>query len=85
MSALRMTYLVLAILGAVLAILGGIRPPLVGAPLIGLIALAVWALSETAVRRNWWALTALPVAAMLGLGCGLPLYLFLRLAKVDWG
>lgn len=85
MSPLRLTYLGLAILGGLMGLWGGLHPPLAGAPLVGLAALAIWAFSETAVRRNWWALTALPVAAVLGLGCGLPLYLFLRLAKVDWG
>ena len=84
LSPLRLSYLALSLLGGGLAIWHGPQPPLAGAPLVGLLALAVWACSETALRRTWWALSALPVAAILGLGCGLPLYLFLRLAKVDW-
>lgn len=41
-------------------------------------ALALWILAEVAVRRNWEALLAIPATALLGIGCGLPLYLFLR-------
>lgn len=45
-------------------------------------ALALWLIAETWVRRNWLALAALPATALLGLGCGLPLYLFLRSAPI---
>jgi len=45
---------------------------------IAAIALTVWILAETAVRRNWLALVAIPVTFCIGLACGLPLYLFLR-------
>lgn len=41
-------------------------------------ALAIWAVAETRVRRNWTALWAIPATLFVGLGCGLPLYLFLR-------
>lgn len=50
--------------------------------LIALVALSVWAIAETSVRRNWSALVALPAAFFIGLGCGLPLYLFLRTRPV---
>lgn len=49
---------------------------------IAAIALSVWILAEVAVRRNWSALWAIPVTALLGVGCGLPLYLFLRTRPV---
>ena len=49
---------------------------------IAAIAVAVWIVAETSVRRNWGALIALPVTLCIGLGCGLPLYLFLRTRPV---
>lgn len=45
---------------------------------IAAIALTVWIVAETAVRRNWLALVAIPATFCIGLACGLPLYLFLR-------
>ncbi len=45
---------------------------------IAAIALTVWILAEIAVRRNWIALIAIPATFGIGVGCGLPLYLFLR-------
>ncbi len=45
---------------------------------IAAIALTVWVLAETWVRKNWLALIAIPATFGIGLGCGLPLYLFLR-------
>ena len=50
---------------------------------IAAIALSVWALAETWVRRNWSALWAIPAAFIFGIGCGLPLYLFLRTRGMD--
>ena len=41
-------------------------------------ALTVWIVTETAARRNWAGLTAIPATFLIGVGCGLPLYLFLR-------
>ncbi|MDJ0627925.1 MAG: DUF2834 domain-containing protein [Rhodobacter sp.] len=49
---------------------------------IAAIALAVWILAETWVRKNWLALVALPATFCIGLSCGLPLYLFLRTRPV---
>jgi hypothetical protein len=49
---------------------------------IAAIALTVWILAETAARRNWWALVAIPATFGIGLSCGLPLYLFLRTRPV---
>ena len=45
---------------------------------IAAVALTVWAVAETAVRRNWIALAAVPATFLIGVSCGLPLYLFLR-------
>lgn len=45
-------------------------------------ALTVWILAETTVRRNWIALVAIPAVVVFGVGCALPLYLFVRAAPV---
>jgi len=49
---------------------------------IAAIALTVWIIAETAARRNWIALVAIPATYGIGLSCGLPLYLFLRTRNV---
>ena len=49
---------------------------------IAAIALTVFVLAEVAVRRNWSALWALPATWLIGVSCGLPLYLFLRSRKI---
>ncbi|AMY67429.1 DUF2834 domain-containing protein [Frigidibacter mobilis] len=105
MSLLRLTYLLLALAGAVLPMrhyldwlrangwsLGGMidawfvnaaTTGMVWDLLIAAIALIVWALAETWVRRNWIALLALPATLCIGVSCGLPLYLFLRSGRVS--
>ncbi len=45
-------------------------------------AFTIWVIAETRVRRNWSALWALPATWLIGLSCGLPLYLFLRTRPV---
>lgn len=45
---------------------------------ISAIALSVFVIAEVAVRRNWIGLVAIPATFLIGLSCGLPLYLFLR-------
>jgi hypothetical protein len=45
-------------------------------------ALTLWIFAETAVRKNWSALIAIPATFFIGLSCGLPLYLFLRTRPV---
>lgn len=45
---------------------------------IAAIALTVWILAETWVRKNWTALLAIPATFCIGVSCGLPFYLFLR-------
>lgn len=45
---------------------------------IAAIALTVFVVSETVMRRNWIGLLAVPATFCIGVSCGLPLYLFLR-------
>lgn len=100
MSPLRLTYLGLAIWGAIhpmywfvthmtqtgSGLSGLIEAWYVNASSTGLtwdltisaIALTIWIIAETRVRRNWWALVAIPATFCIGVSCGLPLYLFLR-------
>ena len=49
---------------------------------IAAIALTIWAVAETWVRKNWSALWAIPATWGIGVSCGLPLYLFLRTRNV---
>lgn len=49
---------------------------------IAALALTLWILAETTVRKNWTALAAIPATFFIGLSCGLPLYLFLRTRSV---
>jgi len=49
---------------------------------IAAVALTVFVLAETWVRRNWLALVAIPATFFIGVSCGLPLYLFLRTRPV---
>ena len=49
---------------------------------IAAIALTIWIIAETRVRRNWSALWAIPATFAIGVSCGLPLYLFLRTRAV---
>ena len=45
---------------------------------IAAIALTIFVVSESVVRRNWIGLIAVPATFCIGVSCGLPLYLFLR-------
>ena len=45
---------------------------------IAAIALAVWVIAESASRKAWLHLIAIPATFCIGVSCGLPLYLFLR-------
>lgn len=49
---------------------------------VAALALTVWSFAEVLVRRNWSALWAIPATWIIGLGCGLPLYLYLRTRPV---
>lgn len=46
---------------------------------IAAVALTVWIVAEVASRRAWLGLTAIPATFCIGVSCGLPLYLYLRL------
>lgn len=50
--------------------------------IISALALTLWIIAETVVRRNWLALVAIPATFCIGVSCGLPLYLFLRTRPV---
>lgn len=50
--------------------------------IIAALALTIWIIAEVAVRRNWAGLLAIPATFLIGVGCGLPLYLFLRTRPV---
>ncbi|MDZ4096040.1 MAG: DUF2834 domain-containing protein [Paracoccaceae bacterium] len=50
---------------------------------IAAITLTLWVLAEVRVRRNWMALIAIPATFLIGIACGLPLYLFLRTRPVN--
>lgn len=104
LSPLRITFLLLAVLGAVvpmsfvgpwvfqngfdlqtLIAVWKVNPATTGLYwdlVISAIALSVWILAEVVVRRNWLALIAIPVTFLIGVSCGLPLYLFLRAKPV---
>lgn len=49
---------------------------------IAAVALSVWIISETYVRKNWIALLAIPATFCIGVSCGLPLFLFLRSGRI---
>ena len=49
---------------------------------IAAITLTVWILAEVSARRTWSALLAIPATFLIGVSCGLPLYLFLRTRPV---
>lgn len=46
---------------------------------IAAVALTLWALVESIQTRNWKGLLAIPTIYCIGVSCGLPLYLYLRL------
>ena len=50
---------------------------------IAAIALTIWIIAETWVRKNRSALIAIPATFCIGVSCGLPLYLFLRTRMPD--
>ena len=104
MSPLRITYLILAVLGALWPMrfflawlsenswsLGGMfaawgtnnaTSGLTADLILSAIALTIWIIAETRIRKNWTAFWAIPATFLIGVSCGLPLYLFLRTRKV---
>jgi len=47
---------------------------------IAAIALTVWVIYEAVQTRRWVYLIAIPATFCIGVSCGLPLFVFLRLA-----
>lgn len=46
---------------------------------IAAIALTIWVIYETVMRKDWLRLIAIPATFCIGVSCGLPLYLYLRM------
>jgi len=46
---------------------------------IAAVALTLWVLYETVTQRDWLRLIAIPATFCIGVSCGLPLYLYLRM------
>lgn len=46
---------------------------------IAAVALTVWVVAEAVERRDWLMLLAVPATFCIGVSCGLPLALYLRL------
>ena len=44
-------------------------------------ALTLWIVVETVQKRDWLRLVAIPAIFAVGVSCGLPLYLYLRMRK----
>jgi len=49
---------------------------------IAAVALTVWVLVEVVRHRHWAGLIAIPATFCIGVSCGLPLYLFLRMSRM---
>lgn len=83
LTPLRLVWAGLALLGGLLALWRGdlLWQGAGGSGIVAQVTLALWCLIETMVRRNWAALLTLPALA-LGLGCALPLYLFIRSRRI---
>ena len=50
---------------------------------IAAIALTIFIIAECLARRDYLGLVAIPAIFMIGVSCGLPLYLFLRSRPLD--
>ncbi|MBL4807642.1 MAG: DUF2834 domain-containing protein [Rhodobacteraceae bacterium] len=105
MSKLRILYLCLSIIGAVVPMIfllgwtgangfglsgllaawtiNGATTALTWDLAISAVALTVFAFTETVVRKDRLPLLAIPATFLIGLSCGLPLYLFLRSRPMD--
>ncbi|MEL6793863.1 MAG: DUF2834 domain-containing protein [Pseudomonadota bacterium] len=46
---------------------------------IAAVALLVWIIYETVTNKRWLNLIAIPATFCIGVSCGLPLYLYLRM------
>ncbi len=83
LTPLRLVWAALALAGAAFALWRGewFWRGASASEIVAQLTLAIWCLIETMVRRNWAALLTLPALA-LGIGCGLPLYLFIRSRRI---
>ena len=48
---------------------------------VAAVALTIWIIYEVIQRRTWIGLIAIPATFCIGVSCGLPLYLFLRMRR----
>ena len=105
MSKLRATYLLLALIGALLPLsyfapwivenglsIGGLiaawqqnaaATGLFWDLVISAIVLTIWVLADTLPRNNRLPLLAIPATFLIGVSCGLPLFLYLRTGPTD--
>ncbi|MTH78958.1 DUF2834 domain-containing protein [Paracoccus aestuariivivens] len=83
LTPLRLVWLALAAVGAGTALWQGegLWQGVSGTEIVAQISLGIWCMVETMVRRNWLALLTFPALA-LGIGCALPLYLFIRSRRI---
>lgn len=83
LTPLRLVWAALALAGALVALWRGeaLWHGVRVTEVVGQVALAIWCLIETMLRRNWAALLTLPALA-LGIGSALPLYLFIRSRRI---
>ncbi len=48
---------------------------------VAAVALTVWVIYETVTQRDWLRVLAIPATFCIGVSCGLPLYLYLRMRR----
>ena len=48
---------------------------------IAAVALTIWIIWETVQHKDWLRLIAIPATFCIGVSCGLPLYVFLRMRR----
>lgn len=48
---------------------------------IAAVALTIWIIWETVQHKDWLRLIAIPATFCIGVSCGLPLYIFLRMRR----
>ncbi|MEL6961002.1 MAG: DUF2834 domain-containing protein [Pseudomonadota bacterium] len=52
---------------------------------VAAVALTIWVIYEAAQTRQWVRLVAIPATFCIGVSCGLPLYIFIRMSKSGAG
>jgi len=48
---------------------------------IAAVALTLWVIIEAIQTRQWVRLVAIPATFCIGVSCGMPLYIFIRMSK----